>query len=110
MTSEDADERNKVIALFDRVATARLQPRAEDDNSDLPTDNPLELDKLKEMECEYMSNITRHSFDDKCHPCRDRFDENRIYTYQAGTLHPSVQMSYRRLQICNQMHSCRPSC
>jgi hypothetical protein len=111
--SEDPEERRRVVALVESVATARLLKRTDDDNSELREDDTLEYRRLQETEWGY--NIDRPVyFADNTAPARKRFDaDDTDYSVNSATgqfTDSKLHNLYRRLQLANQMHKCRNSC
>ena len=111
---DDPDVLARLLELCKRTCTARLQPRNENDKSDLSVD-PAEHEYETQEEKKWDSNIKRrHYFDDnsKCHPCRQRFSSDHDYSVDENGVFcdAHVQKKVRRLQLHNNMHTCRSSC
>jgi hypothetical protein len=110
----NAIKRQKVMEAVRDVSTARLQPRHPMDFSDLPADNPEGAAYTLEKESAYTYAFDRNTIADADHPCRQRFiAANRDFSFNKKTgkiYDKDIQQWYRRLQLHNQMHVCRPSC
>jgi hypothetical protein len=110
----NAIKRQKVLEAVREVSTARLQPRYEDDFSDLPLDNPEGAAHILSKEATYSYVFDRNTLDDKTHPCRQRFvaiNKDFSFNKKSGKIYDKdVQRWYRRLQLHNQMHVCKASC
>jgi hypothetical protein len=110
----NAIKRQKVMEAVRAVSTARLQPRHLTDFSDLPVDNPEGAAHTLNKESTYAYVFDRNTIADADHPCRQRFvATNRDFSFnkKSGKIYDKeIQQWYRRLQLHNQMHVCRPSC
>eukprot|EP01034_Spumella_vulgaris_P024801 gene24801-31181_t len=104
-----------VLSLVNDLTTACLQPRAEGDVTELSTlrDDVHEEERKRETEPNFNPDRATY-FQDATHPGRQRFTAvGRDFRYNKRTgkiVNLKVQSLYRRLQIANQLHSCRNSC
>jgi hypothetical protein len=110
----DANRLKLVKSVICSVATARLQPRNDNDFSELPSDCDLHA-HIRIAEKQYQWNADRTTyFQADTHPCRERFMALGLDYYFnpiTGEIpDDQVQSLFRRLQIANQLHSCRSSC
>eukprot|EP01034_Spumella_vulgaris_P025376 gene25376-31830_t len=77
-------------------------------------DDPELQSYMLSKEEDYQYKFERASVLDATQPCRERFDAvGRDFSFDAATSKikdRKVRRLYRRLQLCNQMHTCRLSC
>ena len=111
----NAEDIRKLSCLCDFVSTvitARVQPRAKDDISDLPSDQTEHEEHLSN-ESKFSYKFQRSLYKHNNHPGTERFTSNRDYSYDKFTdkiVDPRVQKHYRRQQLFNQTHDCRFTC
>ena len=95
----------KITKLVETVSTARLLSRLHDVNEPEPA---------APDETAYSYNVNRSTyFKDYQYPCRERFVSlGRDYCLKPNgePCDPILHTTCRRLQIANQLHSCRTSC
>eukprot|EP01034_Spumella_vulgaris_P022621 gene22621-28758_t len=110
----DASNRAKVLKRVQEISTASLQPRAEDDFSDLSHLDAEAQAYIIGKEEHYNYCFDRTMIADAYHPARERFSaESKDFSYdkKTGNIPDSaVQKQFRRMQLANQMHACRKSC
>jgi len=109
---EETEKLASLCANVSTVVTARLQPRAPDDRSDLPADQ-LEHEEHVENETKYSYYFDHSLYTGQKHPGTSRFTSKYDYSYDKRSdkiNDPKVQKQYRRLQLYNQMHQCRFTC
>lgn len=111
--SKDPIARQNVLDFVQAASTNELLAREPDDLDQLP-DNYTRLE-CAHLETYYDFNVDRTKyFNDVCHPARHRFEAAGVdYSMDSvsGKIHSAiVRKIYRKLQIANQLHSCRKSC